>query len=834
MPAMPIAVLNDSEGVNVGVGYATPEQATNPAQYANDTSTVTGAASGGSSSQSTGGYWVETATGPLYLADGLPDWVIQLSIADAGGLVEPTVGAPGPAIQQQVPVPPGGRSVPGPTGPSYSTPGTPSAGVTGTFTTPPGGLPLNAPWAGIAKTFATALNPRIDPAAVDDALMRGRAYGDKLGFGEQGEWSGIMDFFHQMLHPDAYVVGPGSPAGIASNGDPNVMFVDGAGVPLAGLAAGAGAFPDLMNLLHQLDPSSRLEGLQELYEKVFGEVHGALIGALSVGDGEDLESIDDRAARALEIALGAGFTAHTIAVGLEMLQPLKSMGFGQLAALAAEAAGFAPVTDALWFSMLKPSIRRPMEHLYNTKFPTERFNAGEVLQLARRHEYDSSAPVGPLRTPSAFIDAMSVHGYSEERAATMWAHSANTGRLYDTIRLADVLLETGPPPPDAEPLLLHAGTSPTDPLWFLDYQLREAGYPTWLIPMYKLAIAHRATATDRNAQRAENLNELVAGYIDSNTYAGRERGLGERDESIALGTVTALQRRNALYWKDLETQWTTAFLNNQIDLEELHNNLAVFIIDPGELQAKLTVAQLKLEVKTKTKATTAENTAVSAAQRAMVNAYRDQYTNGLITETALETSVQALGFTPAYASAIAYAAKSKQDVAAAKKTNAALDSAEARATELLAQSYEVQFADGLLLPDELLTSFLSAGMAIPVAKARVARDWARVVSAATKVAKQEQERENRATDQVEKQQANAAARAADQYVTKLQNLYLEHYKLLHANHEITSDQLYQALVEAGWPLPLAAELTQVEADHLKEGPWAPSPLSAPGPIVPLF
>lgn len=781
---------------------------------------------------SSGGTYVVTVTGPVYVPDDVPQWVKDELVDQAGGL--PPVVTPPPAVTpprpnlditkvEPIPAPttaPARDVVPGGIG---STPG--ATRIEGVFTAPPGGLPLSGDFAAIGRSLGAGLLGAQPGELPDDDKFNAMITTWLEGLGITG---GLANIPGETMGRIASAYGKVLQLQFGDETKPNP------GAPYIGLTPLiTGDFAQ--SLIHNSDIGDTVasvirEGiepafgaLQTDFEGIFSDVHQAVIAELQTGDASTIEGADARAARAVEIAFGAGFGAHGISVLLELLHPLKNMGFGQLAGLVAEAAGFGPIADALWISLIRPAIRRPLDSLYNQQFPTEEPGIIDVLGFARRHEYDGTEGIGALQIPQGFVDAMSRHGYSQANIESFYSHVFQVPRLYDVIRLADVLLEPGPPPDAIVQQLIREGTNPSDPLWFTDFQLRQAGYASWTVDLYKQAIVHRADQSDRERQLRELEAQLREGYTTEDAYRAVAQGYGVRASTIDFNVSTAKLTRAATYWGGLEDQWNSAFQKNQISEDELRTNLAVFIVDPVELDMKVNVQVMKRDIATRQKATAAEEKEAGTTGRLLVTAYRQQYRAGLIDGPTLTNAIIAAGFTTAYAATVAYSEGIEAEAKALTKKQTTDQANNARFVELFAQAYDQQYADDLLTLDQLKHSFEAVGMDPRVAAARAAKDSAKKVSTALRLANETSKKEAAAETTTEKQQARSEAQAAKVQYDQLSAAFLAHQRALHTAGDITTDQMYEALLLAGWSQPLAAELAATAAAQKKEGPWQPSP-----------
>lgn len=814
-----------------------------PATEAPPTATAPPEASTTSESAPTGagGTYVQTATGPVFIPTGVPPWVVADLIANAGG--GPPSGIPFPTPPPTRPnldittVTPIGPPTPAPArdvspGGLGSLPGVTQ--LSGIFTAPPGGLPLSGNFEAIGNSLGRGLLAQQPGELPNDDKTRAMINLFLEGIGGIGDTGGVTGkSLGNILHNFANVL--------------RLQFGDqdkpNAGAPYIGLTPIISS-DFAQSLVHNAGLSDKLDSispegvkaelgkLQGDYETIFGDVHQLIINALETGDPNTLEGAEARAARAVELAFGAGFGAHGISILLELLHPLKSMGFGQLAGLVAEAAGFGPIADALWISLIRPAIRRPLDALYNVQFPTEEPGFIDILGFARRHEYDGTPGIGPLQVPAGFVDALSRHGFDQGHIESFWAHAFQVPRLYDVIRLADVLLDPGPPSEDIIPLLLREGTDPSDPLWFTDFQMRQAGYATWTVDLYKKAIVHRADQSDRDRQLRELEAQLREGYTTEDAYRTIAQGYGVRAVTIDYNVTTAKLTRARTYWGLLEDQWVSAFLKDQISEEDLRTNLAVFIDDPVELDMKVNVQVMKHDIATRQKANAAEDKVAGETGRLLIAAYRQQYRAGIINGPTLTAAIIAAGFTPAYAATVAYSEGITAEAKAITTKQTDDQATNARFVELFAQAYDEQFADGLLTLDQLKNNFEAVGMDSRVAFARAAKDDAKKVATSLRLLQQQTAKEAKQVTDAEKAQARQDAAAAKVEYDHLATAYLAHQRALHQAGQITTDQFYEALLLAGWSQPLAAELAATEAARKKEEPWEPGAVYVGGTPAP--
>jgi len=359
-----------------------------------------------------------------------------------------------------------------------------------------------------------------------------------------------------------------------------------------------------------------------------------------VGHDVGPEDVSDIATRLYTFAFGAGMGAHGIAVGTEMLQPLKHLGVHHTAALVGSFSGFGRITSAI----IGPLMSRVLgtlqtyrvQAMYRPKIPDEKL----LIEFRSKREIDKSE----------FDDAMAYQGYSNKWIDIIERWQWKDPRMFEIIRLADIGLQQGSPPSAEMGWLRRFGVT-GDKLkdWWLYRKFMRAGYEDCDIPVMVRFIHRREVAFALTYVRTAVRRNYRWGYLSDSDLNKWLDHLQLPDEARDWIKWAGELDRDYFYRQNLVMHYKTAFRQGLIDDDELLVSLLSIGLPAREssLMTRTEVVRRTPKVSRPTSAATKK--VASDIQKKYVTLYRDQFRKGLITEDLYLNSLLAIGLDPGLA-----------------------------------------------------------------------------------------------------------------------------------------------------------------------------------------
>jgi len=673
------------------------------------------------------------------------------------------------------------------------------ATIQGELRTPPGGLPLTGDWDAIGRAFAEAQTPTPDAQAGADAILG--AWIDELDqelFGGPAAGADWWTFFKEKVLRlnNRMAVNPAFAEAFRQSLPLTGSILNS----MLGTAYSTDLGPKISAAVGLPSLKDGLDKLRRELEGFYTDAWSSLIGVLETGDPDDPADALRRAARATAIAFGAGFASHGVAVGLELIHPFKQVGFGQLAAYIADMAAFSPLVRAQWTHAIEAAITRPLEHLYNTRFPTRIPPFGEVLAMARKHEYDADPAVNDLGVRRGFADDMLKLGIPRKWVDRFWLYMWADPRLYDLIRIADVAPPPLRPRPEDVPQLHHYAIDPGDPDWWWRLKFKKAGYDDTDLPILIAVAKARTTLTERTRLLGVLRGATVNGYLSRDFWAQRAAALGQPPDALDIESAEIGWRRFTEEADDLVAFYLKAHAADQISDDDLEAALAVIIAEDSVLARTLRGARLKHDLAVRQEESARLSRETAAVQREAAAAYRAQLRAGQITPELFRVALESVGYTPDLAGAVAQREAIKLSIREARTTATAAEREAAATRTVLAAVYEEQYALALIDDATLKAGLLAAGFSDGRAGAITARAQLRLLRQAQQEIARAQEKARQAADRAAaaaKREAAAEARrvAAEERRAAIDALRLEERRARDAERRQREEQRAAAQAE---------------------------------------
>ena len=391
-------------------------------------------------------------------------------------------------------------------------------------------------------------------------------------------------------------------------------------------------------------------------------------------------NIPSVAAGTVTMAAGFGLAAHLSSAFFELAHPLKELGLHQISAFLSQMAGFGGITAATMGIMTGIALRQPMQYYANDIFRPRVPGEGVLIDMATK----------PDISLEDFQKYFGWYGYSDQ-----WiARTVKT--MYKE--------------PGHRELLLMSEDSPIDEKWLLT-KIMRAGYEVPDAERLVTGVMARNESTERRMIFSALGRLYKEGYINSTDFANQIAPLGMREENIALVMKAmdlnyAFDRTNdlvRLYADEFQKEILT-----ESDLRVAYSALGIIWEKADYLVAKAKIRKLPRP----THPEKAENArSIAELQKRYSALYIDQFRKELITAVELRQNLESIGIDADLASVATQQEITKRLPIPSVVATRTSERADREVTKLYTSLYRDQFRKGLLDQEQLLSHFVSLGIA---------------------------------------------------------------------------------------------------------------------------
>lgn len=336
-------------------------------------------------------------------------------------------------------------------------------------------------------------------------------------------------------------------------------------------------------------------------------------------------------------AFSMGIAAHGVAMGFELLYPLKRLGLHTVSAMISDFAGYGRIAGATMGVMTSVALSQPMRYAVNELtrpvIPDDRL----LIELRSKREIDKPD----------FDKAMGYQGFSNKWIDVIERWQWKDPRMFELMRVADIGIEQGPPPPGEMWWFKKFGIT-GDKLkdWWLYRKLMRAGYEDVDLDVLIRTIHRREISFAMTYVRTAVRRNYRWGYLSDeelDTWIDRLMLPEQAKEWISWAGHLD---REYFYRQDLQRLYITQYRNDIITNDSLLVALVAMGIPLRDADMTVRIEKARKSPKITRPVTKAATKAVSDVQKKYVQVYIEQYRKDLITAGQLTQSLLAAGLEP--------------------------------------------------------------------------------------------------------------------------------------------------------------------------------------------
>ncbi len=389
-------------------------------------------------------------------------------------------------------------------------------------------------------------------------------------------------------------------------------------------AAGEAAEPLLRKVMEALQHllAKLSDKVQDVGELLVKQIGGVYRDALEARAPVTSANVNEIAGAALKNALAAGLAAQTVALGLELLHPVKRLGLNQIVGFIADFAGFSKVAEAYTGPSLKWGLQVPAEHRAASVFRTELPGAGD----AREQAWQRHISLGD------YAHILAHHGYP-----SWWVK----------VLVDDTFVD--PRPRELSQLLEDAEA---DPGW-LAMKLREVGWDDGDIEKGVVALLLRSTQPGRARVIAAAMKAYVQGQLQLPELQRHLDAASLRPEHQALWLRAAHIERRGDVMEALGSRMVKQYREDVTSRTTAEAQLTGLGFTPEEVSTRLLQTDLDKQVVQFREDTSEAKVQARQIQTTALTNLRTQFRAGLVDRHTLVAWGEALGYTAAYLNNVA-------------------------------------------------------------------------------------------------------------------------------------------------------------------------------------
>ncbi len=373
-----------------------------------------------------------------------------------------------------------------------------------------------------------------------------------------------------------------------------------------------------------------------------------------------------------------GEAAHLLAAAAEMFQPLKQMGFPQLAAALGDLSGFKEISGTLSRSLVMASITRPLRWWGNVEFRPEILTPRDLIELVQKRELDLSD----------FAYVLYQHGLRKEDTdlltKAVWREP--------TIRDLAIAIED---------------TSVADD-WLLE-RVRKAGYEDSDADQLTKSLVQRSLKGVRGRVISAALANVTDGLLDTESYRTILESLQLRQDEIDLQIRTAelTSRRDTV--NTAIATYKRMYVNGPIERSDFTLALTALGVNPDRVELIALDADAQRAPKIAREEDAKIKEAVREIQRELVPRYRRLYELGVIGDDAYQNILVEAGISPQVAAQAVLLDRQKRQIVTSTAQATALERETARLVSDTEEALRLQFRKGLIDEGQLKRSLEDLG-----------------------------------------------------------------------------------------------------------------------------
>ncbi len=373
-----------------------------------------------------------------------------------------------------------------------------------------------------------------------------------------------------------------------------------------------------------------------------------------------------------------GEAAHLLAAAAESFQPLKQLGFPQMAAAIGDLAGFKEISSTLSRALIMASITRPMRWWGNMNFQPEILPVRDLVELVGKR----------LLNQAQLKNVLYQHGFTDQDA--------------------DLLTEAVWREPTIRDLAIAIEDTTVEETWLLD-KVSKAGYEDADAEQLTNSLIQRALKAARGRVISAALAAVTDGLLDTESYRAILESLQLRQDEIDLQIRTAeiSARRDTV--NTAITTYKRQYVNDGISRSDFTLALTALGVVPDRVDLIALDADAQRAPKIAREEEAKVKEAIREIQAELVPRYRRLFELGVIDEVAYENILIEAGVSPQVAAQAVLLDKQKRQIVTQFATSAALERQTAALVAETETALRLQFRKGLLGVDQLTRSLSDLG-----------------------------------------------------------------------------------------------------------------------------
>ncbi len=396
-----------------------------------------------------------------------------------------------------------------------------------------------------------------------------------------------------------------------------------------------------------------------------------------------------------------GEAAHILSASAELFQPLKQMGFPQLAAALGDLSGFKEISSTLSRALITASITRPLRWWGNVEFRPEILAVRDLVELVGKRELSLTD----------FAQVLYQHGHTREDVdlltKAVWREP--------TIRDLAIAIEDTSVPDD----------------WLLE-RVRRAGYEDADAEQLTRSLIQRSLKAARGRVISAALASVTDGLLDTESYRTILESLSLRQDEIDLQIRTAeiAARRDTV--NTAIATYKRMYVNGPIERSDFTLALTVLGVNPDRVELIALDADAQRAPKIAREEDAKIKEAVREIQRELVPRYRRLYELGVIDDAAYEAILVEAGISPQVAAQAVLLDRQKRQIVLQTATASALERETAQLVSETETALRLQFRKGLLDEAQLRNSLHDLGYGDEKVRVIVEQERARLAPTPSK------------------------------------------------------------------------------------------------------
>ncbi len=373
-----------------------------------------------------------------------------------------------------------------------------------------------------------------------------------------------------------------------------------------------------------------------------------------------------------------GEAAHLLSVAAELFQPLKHMGFSQLAAALGDLSGFKEISGTLSRSLVMASITRPLRWWGNVEFRPEILTPRDLIELVQKRELGLSD----------FAYVLYQHGLRKEDA--------------------DLLTKAVWREPSIRDLAIAIEDTTVEDDWLLQ-RVRRAGYEDNDADQLTRSLTQRSLKAARGRVISAALAAVTDGLLDTESYRTILESLQLRQDEIELQIRTAeISARRDTVNTAIAT-YKRQYINDVIDRDDFTLTLTALGVNPDRVDLIALDADAQRAPKIAREEEAKLKASIREIQTELVPRYRRLYELGVISEDSYQSILIEAGISPQVAAQAVLLDRQKRQIVTSTAQATALERETARLVAETEEALRLQYRKGLIDEESLKNSLADLG-----------------------------------------------------------------------------------------------------------------------------